>query len=1262
MPESITKNKAIDLGLEQPVDANKAIELGLEQPIAPDQAVELGLEEKGFLEKAQDIGYGVADWWQGFRGEQEELRSTRSAEDILANAGMDIASIPFIPGDILAGAVNASKEEKGYLNKMGATAKALGMTVGELAKFPLDMVNNLVVAARLNPFTNEKQVQKAQEEVARNPIFHVLGATGFGKGFKSAAEKPKVLDAPLRKPRLEEIEAKRIESETVPKIPIFNNKHRTGDALNLGEQLKGNKEGIRRLRFLEEKFSEEARSVDTKTMEGLNQQAELIHKKSLYREAAEVAEGVGGAADFVAKEVKPVPVPEGMEGLHFVDPTVQELGNIAQRVRKSISGEPTSEANAAMIEIARERTGDINKGAFEAQRFRDEIDVDIKKVIKNEPKRTRLKKVLAGKSLAEEVKEDLIYFIQKTGNPYKTGDTFEALSKRIPEGAKKIATTVRFHMDELWNMINKSEHINDLAYVQDYLTQMYTGGSKKKIKQVAGNLIRKFPYAKKRKYESYHQAVLEGGLTPRFTNVGQIVQYYENLASRVMANNKMVDQVKKLHTTDGKGIIYRFKDLPIDMQGEYVSLSHPVFRRLYATEGKVKGIKEVSSERKVNEFTQTETKKEFTDTKESRKETVEGGEVTGAELESGGPKAKMEGIVIESLENRGMSRGEAENFVLRLKGGKAEATLSKDTIMKVVEIVKDQTTTKETLKTITRDSILEKVVELEREKPRARLEENVWVHPEIEVPLRNVLDDGFNMHRSKTMSFLKAANGLAKKAMLTMSWFHHLALTESAIATGNWNVYKSRKRGKELIKRMDESVEAGIRSGLKIDATNDVHLNTVTRALDTWVRGSKQVPLINKGFRVLKWANTKWDKALWDNYHRMLKMDSYNKIYVSNLEKYKDKPEVTEKQIAREAANFVNDAFGGQNWDGYLNKRNFKKYEQVSQLLFLAPDWTLSNLKIASRGLAGFMNLGPKTVNRQARSYWYRAATMFSIVQQMAQYGFWQANLSDEEKKTHSPWMWDNPPDEKWNINTFTKDDKERWIMIKPLKQAREVLRYGTNFTEIVGNKLSPVVREIVEQFTSHSPGSGYPQPYAEMEFYESIPVRLKNMASKVLPLSLKGSSFAYALPKRSAMNFYKTNKLFTQALKGFAEGSDNPEGLIDFLNEIKLHSDDNNLDTKMIFTTAISTVRGMYYTEMFKALNTNNMVEVEKYAVAIARLQGDTKYVERSLKTKFDRLLKQNRLDIDKSEVRDRIKSAMRQIKQSRDRTLKPFIKDVKR
>jgi len=134
------------------------------------------------------------------------------------------------------------------------------------------------------------------------------------------------------------------------------------------------------------------------------------------------------------------------------------------------------------------------------------------------------------------------------------------------------------------------------------------------------------------------------------------------------------------------------------------------------------------------------------------------------------------------------------------------------------------------------------------------------------------------------------------------------------------------------------------------------------------------------------------------------------------------------------------------------------------------------------------------------------------------------------------------------------------------------------------------------------------------------------------------------------------------KGLKSFAEGDTDPVETVGFLEEIKLHSDDNNLDTKLIFTNAISTLRGMYYSEMFKALNNNNMDDVEKYAIAIARLQGDTKYVEKSLKTKFDRLLRENQLDITKPEIRDRIRKATKKIREARDVTLKPFLKEVRR
>jgi len=84
------------------------------------------------------------------------------------------------------------------------------------------------------------------------------------------------------------------------RIPIFGAANKTEDALELGSRLKGSEKGIAKLKFLEDKFAKEFK-VAQETSD-FNELAVIAHKKQLYREAREVAEGVGGAADFAAKK------------------------------------------------------------------------------------------------------------------------------------------------------------------------------------------------------------------------------------------------------------------------------------------------------------------------------------------------------------------------------------------------------------------------------------------------------------------------------------------------------------------------------------------------------------------------------------------------------------------------------------------------------------------------------------------------------------------------------------------------------------------------------------------------------------------------------------------------------------------------------------------------------------------------------------------------------------------------------------------------
>ena len=920
------------------------------------------------------------------------------------------------------------------------------------------------------------------------------------------------------------------------------------------------------------------------------------------------------------QEIKVTP----KDKVKIVSTEVKEVGKL-EKIKNSVSGKPTSEANAVAKEIVRDRTGNINYGESKSDLSRKRIDKAVKEIVKEKPMRDRIVAQIKGKGLGEQIKEDMIFYRQKTGNPLIKGDTFETLSKRLPNKAKGLTNNIGKHLDMLWEKINEDDYMNSksekggMPYLENYITQMYIG-SKDRVQRVAGNLVRQFPFGKKRKWEDYHEAITKGGLEMRYKDIGQIVQYYENMVSRVSANNEMVKNFKDMRTNDGKAILYTAKDIPAELRGEYREISHPIFNRLYTIKGKEKEVKKISSVKE-------DIKTEQTSSKKSTATETTGGQL--ADLADSGPKAKLETVMRGALEDRGFTEAESANFIRRLKGQ------SKESVENVIEIIKTETVTNEKLKTITKSQV-EKIIK-ERAPDIPISTRSAWVHKEVAEPLLRVLDTGFDMS-GKWGTAITTVNAVAKKAMLSASFFHHLALTESAFATGNWNIIGSLSRGKALLANRDGIAKDAIKAGLKVDATNDIHLNTVNKLLDRAEVLTRKIPLVHQGVRAFRWTNKKWDHMLWDSYHRNLKMDAYYDIYTRNLKKF---PNTNPKQVAREAANFVNDAFGGQNWDGYL-KPNFKKGEQIAQLIWLAPDWSLSNLKIAARGvgalprLIGLKGVGPKTVQGEALKYWARAGSMFTIGQQMAQYGFYQANGDSSQ----SQWMWDNPPEHKFSVKTYTKDEKGRDIYIKPLKQAREVLRYFSDTVEILGSKLSPLLRETIEQLTGSSPGSGFDQPYKHMEGWDGAWERIKSVASKPIPLSFKGSSFAFSLPKSTGMNNYRTQELFVESLRKYSERES--EQAFNELDMIRLHSDDNNLETKRLFSQSLSILKGRYYSDLFGAINKGDMVEAEKLAVYLKRLDADPRYVERSMQRRFDKLLKENGLKTDEKEIQKNLNTIL--------------------
>jgi hypothetical protein len=178
-------------------------------------------------------------------------------------------------------------------------------------------------------------------------------------------------------------------------------------------------------------------------------------------------------------------------------------------------------------------------------------------------------------------------------------------------------------------------------------------------------------------------------------------------------------------------------------------------------------------------------------------------------------------------------------------------------------------------------------------------------------------------------------------------------------------------------------------NGLVISVPEDAGLDQFyaqMRKLDNFLKykfGIKNSDAIEK---IFKW----FDKITWD------KIFTHAKVYtfLTQLNKLID-PAVdkTQAQIyakARIAAQFTNDAFGGQNWRQLTTRVQtpiFKKLAQTMyapgsrgymQLLMFAPDWTISNIRILGKALPAFER--NSDARRMYGYYFARSAIMYATL------------------------------------------------------------------------------------------------------------------------------------------------------------------------------------------------------------------------------------------------------------------------------------------
>lgn len=457
----------------------------------------------------------------------------------------------------------------------------------------------------------------------------------------------------------------------------------------------------------------------------------------------------------------------------------------------------------------------------------------------------------------------------------------------------------------------------------------------------------------------------------------------------------------------------------------------------------------------------------------------------------------------------------------------------------------------------------------------------VKVHPEIASAVEAVLGDPFS---GRAIQGLMMINGFLKKAWLTISFFHHVALSEvglvtpglagktAKIAASFLNVprlYKRISEGDyEYLQNLDIAKD-GVRHGLQIGAISDVHRDQITQALETLENRFADGPLrlFRKGATALRKGNEIWDKALWDYMHNTLKIQGYE-IMVAYLTR--KSPNADPEIIKLEAAQQVNDTFGGQNWDLLLKS---PKWKQVMHLLLLSPDWTWSTMRQATSvlglGSATKTPTGRALRKKMGRGFWLRATIYFMGGMNLLNFMLTKGKYGDGR------FMWENDPGEKTNLEICNYPDGNKKYL-RWGKQFRELFEFIAHPVEKMASKVSPIIQEGVKQVTGQTL-TGFPTEFQGQDFWESIlpekgnllPDRFEEIARSPIPFSLRNQirdgSFEplnLAFPISRGLTPFGARQFFEQAIN---------DRDISYISEIARRASENNLNPEELFDQTVA-------------------------------------------------------------------------------------------
>jgi len=393
-------------------------------------------------------------------------------------------------------------------------------------------------------------------------------------------------------------------------------------------------------------------------------------------------------------------------------------------------------------------------------------------------------------------------------------------------------------------------------------------------------------------------------------------------------------------------------------------------------------------------------------------------------------------------------------------------------------------------------------------------EVKVRIHPDLVRPLKAIFEERFD---HPVVSAYEAINGIMKKSMLSVSLFHHGALGEVGIALGiplkaaniyfnPVKIYNALAKGELDIFTKEAIAKDAISSGVQFGATADIPVGRIQKYLDDLARVSKEVPFANRLTKFMADFNSVWDKALWSYLHDTLKLYGYESL-VGKLDPKLDAGMTIKSK--REIAQFVNDTFGGQNWDTLMVT---PKEVQMLTWSLLSADWTVSTTRqaLAPTGIGKIYEETKGLRKSVGWKFWARAALYFGL-------GINSLNVMFRD------WdMKENPQyykDKKYSFmdktmfgNTLGKktylfrgrysDGTERYIRWG--KQFRDFFELLIHPIQKIGGKIAPLPQLISQIFTGHS-FSGFKNDdvYGKEGLEKTLGI-FKTIAKSVLPISTR--------------------------------------------------------------------------------------------------------------------------------------------------------------